>query len=354
MKLLASLLCIALLLSLSACSTPTETESPPLPNTKETTPEVPSDELPTEAKEYPTIFEHLKIIDDGTYITAEPTEDGLFLQSLFQGYPSSQLPGVFQIFELEEDAYEYEVYTSYCEGMTATKCLPTIVLPYHIVLLTVPDETMVPQIRKEIEEEADPKRFISSIAESVCIVSSGNKILLAMCPSDLARHLGEKFSEALPGAEMSMFYGLFQYEYLAQPEDENMDLVEPFEEGEFIETLHSGFYHIKMNPFLAIFKSPVDMFELYTTIPYEEGMEATVCTQHLENSPHQVVVLTVPEGSDAEGICKHIRENANPKQWIDFEAEKVAVEAVGNTILFVMSHADLADHIVAQFHKYMR
>ena len=44
-----------------------------------------------------------------------------------------------------------------------------------------------------------------------------------------------------------------------------------------------------------------------------------------------------------------IKANADPRKWICVEAEKVAVEARGNVVLFVMSSTAIADQMVANF-----
>ena len=60
----------------------------------------------------------------------------------------------------------------------------------------------------------------------------------------------------------------------------------------------------------------------YTDSAYSAPMMTSVA--------YQCVVLRVPDGTDVP------KDNANPAKWICVEAESVAVESIGDVILYVM------------------
>ncbi len=367
MKLLATLLSLALLLSLTACTTPEKPETAP-PSTSAALTTAPPTEAATETIAETTteptteleartpMFDHIRFNEENEYETIDPSEDGLFLESLFEGYTTSMLNSYgFMIRQLQEEEYDYYLYTPYVDGMRATICDPYIMHDAtSLILLTVPDGINVPELSEQILHNVDERRLICCIYESISVAYAQNTILLAMCSEALARHVLKQFSDAMGSAETSLRYTEFNYEYKTYGKSGSLETIAIFQEAKFMEALHSSCRRISFEPNLVIYKCPTDRFEDFTTLPYSEGMEATVCVPASGNAPHQVVVLTVPKGSDVDSTCDYIRSHADPQQMIGDADGKVAVEAVGNTILFVMSEATITDTIVTQFHEQMK
>lgn len=66
----------------------------------------------------------------------------------------------------------------------------------------------------------------------------------------------------------------------------------------------------------------------YTDSAYSAPMMTSVA--------YQCVVLRVSEGTDVPKAKQTLLDNANPAKWICVEAESVAVESIGDVILYVM------------------
>lgn len=92
-----------------------------------------------------------------------------------------------------------------------------------------------------------------------------------------------------------------------------------------------------------------DNFESFVFTEYKEGYEA-LCSEAMMNiTTHSVVLLRVPEGTDAESVAADIKNNADPFKWVCVSAEKVIVRRYGNTILLIMSYEQMANQIVSKF-----
>jgi|GEM_PF-1061425 len=89
--------------------------------------------------------------------------------------------------------------------------------------------------------------------------------------------------------------------------------------------------------------------QAYLFIPYAEGYEALASEPMIGAIAHSVVLLRVPSGSDVEDIAQNIRNNADPRKWICAGAENTVVAINGNTILLVMSTAEITSAVSANF-----
>ena len=92
-----------------------------------------------------------------------------------------------------------------------------------------------------------------------------------------------------------------------------------------------------------------ESFEGYLFIEPIENSEALASEALINAIPHSAGLLRVPDSVDTDIIAAQIETGANPRKWVCVEAEKTIVKAHGNTILLVMSSADTADAIAANF-----
>ncbi len=92
-----------------------------------------------------------------------------------------------------------------------------------------------------------------------------------------------------------------------------------------------------------------EMFAYMFYTSYIEGAEGLVSQPMIGAIPHFAGLIRLPEGADVNAVVNDIKANADPRKWICVEAEKVAVEARGNVVLFVMSSTAIADQMVANF-----
>ena len=90
-------------------------------------------------------------------------------------------------------------------------------------------------------------------------------------------------------------------------------------------------------------------FSSYLFIEPIDGAQALASDALINIVPHSAVLLRVPDGTDAEAVAEQIRENANPNKWICVGADKTVVSSHGQTILLVMSSADTATALSANF-----
>ncbi len=90
-------------------------------------------------------------------------------------------------------------------------------------------------------------------------------------------------------------------------------------------------------------------FEFYAFIPYVDGYVGLASDAMINAIAHSVVLVQVPDGTDAQSVADSIEENANPAKWVCVTAEKTAVAVNGNLILLVMSAEATCDAIVENF-----
>ncbi len=216
-KFIAMMLCIVLAFSLFACGNteePTEPTTEPTtesttaatePTTEEPTTEAPTEEIteePTDemVEELTTFYEYVTIDAEGMYQPTEATEDMLFIQSLYEGIPTDQIPGYFVMAQLTPDLFETDVFVPYVEGMEAVRCEPGMMAQAHsVVMLTVPEGTDVESLCNDIKANANPRKWICVEAEMVEVVSSGNTILLVMADAVNTPIIVDNFNTKMAG-----------------------------------------------------------------------------------------------------------------------------------------------------------
>lgn len=102
-------------------------------------------------------------------------------------------------------------------------------------------------------------------------------------------------------------------------------------------------------PILMTMEPDAESFPAFTFVDYIDGAEAFVSEPIMGSYAHSVVLIRVPEGTDATAFAETVRNNANPRKWICVEAEKVQVSVKGNIVLLAMSSASNVDIITSNF-----
>lgn len=92
-----------------------------------------------------------------------------------------------------------------------------------------------------------------------------------------------------------------------------------------------------------------EIFEMCAFIEPIEGAEGIVSEALMNVIPHSVVLIRVPEGTNAGDTAALIKENADPRKWVCVQAENTTVTYHGNTILLVLSSTATAEAIAANF-----
>lgn len=105
------------------------------------------------------------------------------------------------------------------------------------------------------------------------------------------------------------------------------------------------------NPEMSLENSEVsaDNFNWIFFIDPIDGAEAAVNQPIIGSIPHEIALLRVPEGEDAEQVRKDIETNMDPRKWICVEAESTAVLRRGDLILLAMADKDTVEKVKANF-----
>ena len=77
--------------------------------------------------------------------------------------------------------------------------------------------------------------------------------------------------------------------------------------------------------------------------------EAAVSEPMIGSIAHEVILVEVPEGTDPAEVAAQMEANMNPRKWICVEAEATWVKTSGQYVVMVMSTADMAAAIEANF-----
>ncbi len=117
---------------------------------------------------------------------------------------------------------------------------------------------------------------------------------------------------------------------------------------EILEGIYEG-YTGEMPEIVNMQIDNAEAFEMFAFTNSEIGYEAAVSEPMIGSIAHSVVLVRVPEGTDVEAVRSAIEENHNPRKWVCVKAEKTAVIAHNNTIMLVMTSAELADIVIANF-----
>ena len=102
-------------------------------------------------------------------------------------------------------------------------------------------------------------------------------------------------------------------------------------------------------PALMTMELDSESFSAFTFVDYVDGAEAFVSEPMMGSFAHSVVLIRLPEGTDANAFAASVRSNADPRKWICVEAEKVQVSVKGNIVLLAMSSASNVDVITSNF-----
>ena len=92
-----------------------------------------------------------------------------------------------------------------------------------------------------------------------------------------------------------------------------------------------------------------DVFEYYVNVPYIEGAYAVCSAPMIGSIAHEVVLVELPEGTDVAAVAAEMEANMDPIKWVCVEAETCWVKTSGNYVVAVMSAAQMADAVAANF-----
>lgn len=123
----------------------------------------------------------------------------------------------------------------------------------------------------------------------------------------------------------------------------------PIDEMDLTTVMEDILKDVENLPMYEITELTEENFEFMTFIPYVDGYEAVSADALIGSIAHSVVLVRVPDGTDAAQVASDIETNANPNKWVCVGAEATHVRQHGNTILLVMSSVDTANVILVNF-----
>ncbi len=118
---------------------------------------------------------------------------------------------------------------------------------------------------------------------------------------------------------------------------------------EILDGIYEG-YNEEMPMLATMEATDAESFTNMTFATYKDGYEAASSEPMMTSIAHAVVLVRVPDEADVEAVRAEMEEKYDPYlKWLCVEPEKSAVIANGNTIMLVMTTADLADVVIANF-----
>ena len=133
----------------------------------------------------------------GSSTKSEKPGDTMSLEAVFENILKDveNLPEVSYVEVTPENAHYY-LFTEQIEGSEALACDSLInAVPHSAVLMRVPDGTDVASIAKDIENNADPRKWICVGADKTIIKVHGNTILLVMSFNETADEIAANFDK---------------------------------------------------------------------------------------------------------------------------------------------------------------
>ncbi|MCH5352297.1 MAG: hypothetical protein J1E06_02390 [Acutalibacter sp.] len=97
--------------------------------------------------------------------------------------------------EVTEDMFSWYLFIDPIDGAEAVVSEPMIgSIPHSVVLLRVPDSADAEQVRSEIEEKLDPRKWVCVEAEKTAVLRRGNLILMVMSDTETTDKVISNFS----------------------------------------------------------------------------------------------------------------------------------------------------------------
>lgn len=91
--------------------------------------------------------------------------------------------------------------------------------------------------------------------------------------------------------------------------------------------------------------------EMFLGVAKSEYKEALASDAMINAVAHSVCLVRANSADEAAALAKTIEEKADPRKWICVEAEKKIVTTKGDLVVLIMTYADAAAEIEANFNK---
>ena len=117
---------------------------------------------------------------------------------------------------------------------------------------------------------------------------------------------------------------------------------------EIMEKLYEGIDENNM-PMVANTELTADNAESFVGVPASDFKEGLSSDAMINAVAHSVCLLRAEDAAAAEELAKAVEENADPRKWICVEAESKIVDFSGDTVILIMTSADLAEQLHSGF-----
>jgi len=116
------------------------------------------------------------------------------MDKLYEGIPEDERPMMLENIELTSENFEYYAFTNtkYKEAIASESMTGST--PHSVVLIRLENATDAEKVVKDIEKNADPRKWICVEAENVHVLSKGDLIVLIMS-NELAPKIKTNFEK---------------------------------------------------------------------------------------------------------------------------------------------------------------
>ncbi len=117
---------------------------------------------------------------------------------------------------------------------------------------------------------------------------------------------------------------------------------------EIMEKLYEGIPEDQL-PMLANTPLTEETAEYAVGVTADNFKEGLASDAMISAVAHSVCLLRAESAEAAEELAKQVEEKANPHKWVCVEAEKKIVDRIGDVVVLIMTSAENADKIDANF-----
>lgn len=114
------------------------------------------------------------------------------MEKLYEGIPEDQMPMMIESQELNSENFKYFAFTEAKYKQAVVSESMTGSIPHSVVLIRLENAEDAESIVKEIEQNADPRKWICVEAENTYVLSKGDLVVLIMS-NELAPKIKENF-----------------------------------------------------------------------------------------------------------------------------------------------------------------
>ena len=114
------------------------------------------------------------------------------MEKLYEGIPEDQMPMMVESQELNSENFKYFAFTDAKYKQAVASESMTGSTPHSVVLIRLENAEDAESTVKEIEQNADPRKWICVEAENTYVLSKGDLVVLIMS-NELAPKIKENF-----------------------------------------------------------------------------------------------------------------------------------------------------------------